>query len=118
MASSIGAAGGAGGIFQLPSISSLDAGKKSAGAGAGDSAGETAAAGGSSFGELLSNKLGDLNAKQAESGQLMTDLATGKTDDIAQSMMRMQEASIELKMATQVRNKVIDAYQEILRMQI
>ena len=73
---------------------------------------------GNSFGDLLANKIEGMNSKQNEASGLMEDMATGKTDDVAQTMMRIQEANLDLKMATQVRNKVIDAYQEVLRMQM
>ena len=46
------------------------------------------------------------------------DMATGRVDDVAQTMMRIEQANVSLQMATQVRNKVIEAYQEVLRMQM
>lgn len=116
MASSIGAA--AGGFPSMPAFDGVG-GSKRAGVGAGtDAAEETGAAGGSSFADLLANKLEGLNQQQKASGELTQDLAAGRVDDIAQTMMRLEEASISLRMATQVRNKAIDAYQEVLRMQI
>ena len=91
--------------------------KGGSGAGVGGADG-TEAAGGSSFADLLANKVEGLNAQQNASGELTQDLAAGRVDDIAQTMMRIEEASVSLRMATQVRNKAIDAYQEVLRMQI
>jgi flagellar hook-basal body complex protein FliE len=79
-------------------------------------AGSGAAAQG--FGEVLKSKLSDLNAQQADAAGAMQDMATGRVDDVAQTMMRIEQANVSLQMATQVRNKVIEAYQEILRMQI
>lgn len=78
----------------------------------------TAAAGGSSFADLLTKQLDGLNAKQGEAAKLTQDLAAGNSQDVAQTMMRIEEASVSMRMATQVRNKAIDAYQEIMRMQI
>lgn len=119
MASGIGAA--AGGGFALPTMPAFDGvgGAKRAGAGAGTQSTEGAeGAGGASFADLLANKVEGLNAQQNASGELTQDLAAGRVDDIAQTMMRIEEASVSLRMATQVRNKAIDAYQEVLRMQI
>lgn len=102
----------------MPSFGGVG-GAKGAGAGAGTTATDgTGAAGGSSFADLLANKVEGLNRQQNASGEMTQDLAAGRVDDIAQTMMRIEEASVSLRMATQVRNKAIDAYQEVLRMQI
>lgn len=91
------------------------------GAGGAASAGAKAAeeaAGTGSFAGVLKSKLSELNAQQADSAKASQDMATGRVDDIAQSMLRIEQASVSLQMATQVRNKVIEAYQEVLRMQM
>lgn len=71
-----------------------------------------------SFANMLKDKLGELNASQADSAAAMQDVATGRVDDIAQTMLRIEQAGVTLQMATQVRNKVIESYQEIMRMQM
>lgn len=70
------------------------------------------------FAAVLKDKLTTLNAQQKDSAVATQDVATGRVDDIAQSLLRMEQASVSLQMATQVRNKVIESYQEILRMQM
>ena len=71
-----------------------------------------------SFANVLKSKLTDLNAQQADAGKASEDMATGRVDDIAQTMLRIEQANVSLQMATQVRNKVLEAYQEVLRMQM
>ena len=52
------------------------------------------------------------------SDKKIQELATGKTDDIASVMIATEKADIALRTMMQVRNKIIDAYQEIMRMQV
>jgi flagellar hook-basal body complex protein FliE len=77
-----------------------------------------AASGGKSFGGLLGDALGKLDATLQASSGAAQDLATGKATDVTGVVMDVERASLELQLATQVRNKAVDAYQEIFRMQI
>ena len=70
------------------------------------------------FGDVLRGKIGALNESQAISNSAAQDLATGDVEDIARTMMQVQQADVSLQLATQLRNKAVEAYQEILRMQI
>jgi flagellar hook-basal body complex protein FliE len=114
-----GVGGGLGGVgFEL-----LDGATKGVGAGrgaAGGSGGASAVEEGNaaSFANVLKSKLTDLNAQQVDAGKASEDMATGRVDDVAQTMLRIEQANVSLQMATQVRNKVIEAYQEVLRMQM
>jgi flagellar hook-basal body complex protein FliE len=72
----------------------------------------------SDFAAVLKDKLTSLNTEQADAAKATTDMATGRVDDVAQTMLRIEQANVSLQMATQVRNKVIEAYQDILRMQM
>lgn len=117
-----GIGAGIGGGISMP-MELLDGATKGVGAGrgAGGGAGEAGAveeSGAASFASVLKSKLTDLNAQQADSAQATQDMATGRVDDVAQTMLRIEQASVSLQMATQVRNKVIEAYQEVLRMQM
>jgi flagellar hook-basal body complex protein FliE len=76
------------------------------------------AAGTGSFAGVLKSKLSELSALQADSASAVQDLATGRADDIAQTMLRIEQSSVSMQMAMQVRNKVIEAYQEVMRMQM
>ena len=81
-----------------------------------DAASETT--GTSDFAAVLKDKLTSLNSQQVDAGKASEDMATGRVDDVAQTMLRIEQAHVSLQMATQVRNKVIEAYTEILRMQM
>ena len=61
------------------------------------------------------NKVNDL---QLESAELTNDFATGKTDNIHQVLIAGEKADIALQLTMQIRTKILDAYSEIMRMQI
>lgn len=73
---------------------------------------------GKSFADTLTEAIGQVNEIQKESDVKAQELATGKTDDIAGVMLAAEKADIALRTMVQVRNKIIDAYQEIMRMQV
>jgi flagellar hook-basal body complex protein FliE len=75
-------------------------------------------AGGDAFGQALGAALDKLDVGQNQAAQAAQDLSTGKATDISSVVSEVEKASLELQLATQVRNKVVDAYQEIMRMQI
>ncbi len=72
---------------------------------------------GSSFKDTLKTAIDKVNDLQKESDKAIQNLATGKTDNVAEVMITSEKADIALKLMVQVRNKIIDAYQEIMRMQ-
>jgi len=71
-----------------------------------------------SFGEYLNSALDQVNTLQIDAETAADDLALGKTDDIASVMIAEQKADVALQLTMQVRNKILDAYNEIMRMQI
>ncbi len=71
-----------------------------------------------SFGELLKNAINEVNRTQNTADGLKTDLALGKNVQLHDVMIASQKASITLNLAMEVRNKAVEAYQEIMRMQI
>jgi flagellar hook-basal body complex protein FliE len=73
---------------------------------------------GKTFADTLTEAIGQVNEIQKESDVKAQELATGKTDDIAGVMLAAEKADIALRTMVQVRNKIIDAYQEIMRMQV
>jgi flagellar hook-basal body complex protein FliE len=70
---------------------------------------------GPSFAKTLEDAFDNLNSLQNKAGDMAVAYANHQTSDIHSVMMASEEASIALQMATQVRNKVVDAYQEIDR---
>jgi flagellar hook-basal body complex protein FliE len=75
-------------------------------------------AGGSSFAGVLDNALKELNDTQVKADQLALELVTGEIQDIHQVTVAMTEAKLTMQLAVEVRNKIIEAYQEVSRMQI
>lgn len=73
---------------------------------------------GSSFGSMLTGALGKLDALQQQASTASQQLATGQASDVSTVAMEVERASLALQLAAQVRNKAVDAYQEIFRMQV
>ncbi len=71
-----------------------------------------------SFAETLKGAFDRINQMQLDSAELARQFAAGETDDLVRVVTAAEEASIALQLAVQVRNKVIEAYQEIMRMQV
>ncbi len=67
-----------------------------------------------SFGETLNGALNEVNALKREADQAVKDLATGG-GNIHETMIAMEKASISFQLMMQVRNKVITAYETIMR---
>jgi len=74
--------------------------------------------GGEDFSSLLSDALNKLDNTQMEAEQAAVAMATGQSDDFHTPVIAMEKASLALGLAVTVRNKVLDAYHEIMRMQI
>ena len=79
---------------------------------------ETGDVKGKSFADTLKEAVADVNVLQKDSDKKMQDLATGKTTNIPDVMMAAEKADIAVRMMVQVRNKIIDAYQEVMKMQV
>jgi flagellar hook-basal body complex protein FliE len=70
------------------------------------------------FGKLLEDSLGKLDQAQANADQPAQSLATGNAQDLTSVVMSVEQASLEVQLASQIRNKAVDAYNDIFRMQI
>ena len=71
---------------------------------------------GSGFAATLENALDQVNASQARSSELSAAYERGEVTDIAQVMMARQESGVAFEATLQMRNKLLSAYQEIMRM--
>lgn len=71
-----------------------------------------------SFADTLKEAIGNVNQLQKAADRAAQDLATGRTDNVADVMIASEKADVALKVMIQVRNKIIDAYQEIMKMQV
>ncbi|WP_461200426.1 flagellar hook-basal body complex protein FliE [Anoxybacillus sp. TBDG-1] len=70
------------------------------------------------FSQFLKEAINEVNKQQIESDQLTTKLVKGEHVDLHNVMIASQKASVSLQLAIEVRNKVIEAYQEVMRMQV
>lgn len=77
---------------------------------------EEAPSSGVSFGDVLADAIRKVEQEQQTANDMAVKLAAGEVEDIAQVMIASERASLSLNLAIQVRNKVIEAYQEIMRM--
>ena len=73
---------------------------------------------GPGFGGMLSDALGEVNRLQGNADTLATKLAAGDVQDVHEVMLALSQASNAFGLTTQVRNKALEAYQEIMRMQV
>ena len=71
-----------------------------------------------SFAEVLKKSISEVNKMQIQAEEALKALATGKEKDIEKVMITLQKADVSLRMLMEVRNKAIEAYQEIMRMQV
>lgn len=71
-----------------------------------------------SFADTLKDAVGSVNQLSQEANVQIQKLATGETKNIPEVMIAAEKASVAFKLMTQVRNKIIDAYQEIMKMQV
>lgn len=70
------------------------------------------------FSEIFKQTLDEVKATQNHSDKLTNELVTGEVQDIHEVMIAAQKASLSLQLTVQVRNKVVEAYQEVMRMQL
>jgi len=70
------------------------------------------------FKNALADAINNVNELQIQSSKATEKLAKGEIDNLHEVMILGQKASITLQATVEVRNKVIEAYQEVMRMQV
>lgn len=80
--------------------------------------GNGAAKVGADFSQFLADALKEVDALQKNADVASVGLATGQIQDLHTAMVALEKANLSLSMTVEVRNKVLDAYHEIVRMQI
>jgi flagellar hook-basal body complex protein FliE len=73
---------------------------------------------GASFSDALTAAIEKVNSQQIQSEKATEALASGKAPDLHTVMITAEKATLSFQLAVQVRNKVMEAYQEIMRMQV
>jgi flagellar hook-basal body complex protein FliE len=73
---------------------------------------------GRSFSDFLGQMVADVNAKQSIAGGAVQGVLAGENVPLHQAMIAMEEASVSFQLMVEVRNKLLESYQELMRMQI
>ncbi len=94
---------------EVPGLGTIGGG--AVGGAAGDSEGP-------SFGDVLKDSLEKVNNLQHEADRSITDLATGGPTSLHDTMLALEKADLSFRLMMQVRNKIVEAYQEVVRMQV
>jgi flagellar hook-basal body complex protein FliE len=82
-------------------------------------AGSTQAASGpQSFGSVLDKFVNDVDGSLKNSQAEQTKVLSGESTNLHQAMIAMQEASTSFSLMVEVRNKLVESYQELMRMQV
>ncbi len=71
-----------------------------------------------SFSELLGGIVSDVNQMQQTAAHSTDKLLAGELEDVHQVVVAMEEAQTSFKLLMEVRNKMVDAYREVMRMQV
>ena len=69
------------------------------------------------LGKVVQGFVADTNAQQLQADKSVELLATGQSDSVHETMLALTKADLSLRVFMEVRNKVIDAYQDVMRMQ-
>lgn len=70
------------------------------------------------FDQVITGLVNQVGAKQAAAGAAVNGLLNGQNVSLHQTMIAMEEASISFQLMVEVRNKLLESYQELMRMQI
>ncbi len=71
-----------------------------------------------SFGEALGQVMAEVNDLQLKGGEAARDVAAVQSADMTRTMMAIAKADVSLQFVIQIRNKLLEAYQEMMRMPV
>jgi flagellar hook-basal body complex protein FliE len=70
------------------------------------------------FGDFLSDSVNNVNSLQTQANESIQKLVTGENKNIHETMLQVEQAEIAFKTMNQIRQKVLDAYREVMKMQV
>ena len=73
---------------------------------------------GTAFSEILGDAINQVNSAQSQAGEEVQRVMGGESTDIHTAMIAVQKADVSFQMMMQVRNKLVSAYQEIMKIQV
>ncbi|RSL32860.1 flagellar hook-basal body complex protein FliE [Salibacterium salarium] len=79
---------------------------------------KTAAEAQESFKQSLNEAITNVNDRQIESNEMTSKLASGEVDNLHEVMVAAEKASVTLQTTVEVRNKALESYKQIMRMQV
>ena len=71
-----------------------------------------------SFASMLGQFVSDVNSQSQAAGQAVSALQSGQNIPLHQAVIQMEESNISFQLMVEVRNRLLDSYQEIMRMQV
>ena len=79
---------------------------------------ETQPTAGGDFSNFLGRMVSEVNAKQTAASDAVHGMMSGENISLHQAMVAMEEASVSFQLMVEVRNKLLESYQELMRMQV
>jgi len=73
---------------------------------------------GASFSKFLQQAVNDVDGKLKTANEEQIKVLSGETNNLHQAVIAMQEAGVAFSLMVEVRNKLVDSYQELMRMQV
>ena len=73
---------------------------------------------GKSFMDVLKESIGEVNDLQKTADTMATGIASGKSNNLHETMLASSQAELSFNLMVQIRNKALDAYQEIMRLPV
>ena len=78
----------------------------------------TAEPAGGNFGDMLQSSLDRVSQLQSEADRAVEDLTLGRQTDLHSTLIAVEKAGIAMELALQIRNKLLNAYETLMRQQI
>jgi flagellar hook-basal body complex protein FliE len=79
---------------------------------------DTSATSSGGFENMLGSLVNDVSQKQTAASDAVSGLLSGQNVSLHQAMISVEEANVSFQMMVEVRNKLLDSYQELMRMQV
>ncbi len=73
---------------------------------------------GASFLDTLKSSIAQVNEAQLQADAAISGIITGEQSDVAGTMIAVQKANLSFQLMTQVRNKIVEAYEKVMRMPV
>jgi flagellar hook-basal body complex protein FliE len=73
---------------------------------------------GEGFGKVITDAIDKVNQLQQQANDATVQVASGESSDLHSALLSVEEASLAMQLTLQVRNKLVESYQEIMRMPV